>query len=720
MILLASVLLLSLMGPSLAEAMPTFEEVKAAYRSSDAVLVDRHGGVIAQRRVLAAGRRLAWTALNDVSPALVPTLLFAEDRRFFEHRGVDWPALAASAASWLSGRTSRGASTITMQVAALLDPDQLRPPHARRSLSQKWDQAQAARAMESTWTKREILEAYLNLVSFRGEWQGLAAASQGLFGKAPHGLTQRDAVILAALLRSPQASRDAVTTRACRLAADLAIATPCAAIGEAVRQALARRQPLASMASLAPHLAARLLRERETDQPSDLRVSSTLDAALQRLATEALRSQLEGLSDRHVTDGAVLAIDNRTAQVLAYVGSSGALSSAPFVDGVRARRQAGSTLKPFLYALAFERRLLTTASLVDDSPLDVPLVNGVYRPKNYDSRFRGPVTAREALASSLNVPAVRTLGLVGTEPFIERLNAWGFEHIHEDGDFYGPALALGSAEVTLWELVRAYRALATGGQWQELQTTPAAGSTVTRSIGSAEAAFLVSEVLADREARSRTFGLESALATRYWSAVKTGTSTDMRDNWCIGYSDRYTVGVWVGNFSGEPMWNVSGMSGAAPVWLELMNRLHEDQPGQAMRPPAGLIPVSVSPAALGRPQREWFLAGTEPHEVPHGPVSAQPRIHYPAPETVMVMDPDIPAGRQRLFFEASGWQRGLRWIVDEIPLAASGSVVSWAPRSGRHRVSLQTADGRTLDSVSFLVKGGAARPRRSEESDDGR
>jgi penicillin-binding protein 1C len=715
-----SVLFLGLLGPSVAQAVPSFEEVKASYRSSDAVLVDRHGEVLDQRRVSSAGRRLAWTSLDEISPRVIPTLLLAEDRRFFEHHGVDWQATAASAASWISGRASRGASTITMQVAALLDPARLRPAHERRSLTQKWHQMQVARSIESTWTKREILEAYLNLVTFRGEWQGLHAASRGLFGKAPHGLTQGDAVILIALLRAPRASADAVTTRACRLAADLELAPPCAAIEDSVRIALSRREPLAIVVSLAPHLGTRLLTGRAATSESGHTVASTLDVALQRLASESLRTQLDGLSSRHVTDGAVLAVDNQTGQVLAYVGSSGARSPAPFVDGVRAPRQAGSTLKPFLYGLAFERTLLTTASRLDDSPLDVPLATGIYRPKNYDSRFRGLVTAREALASSLNVPAVRTLALVGADPFIERLKAWGFEHIREDGDFYGPSLALGSAEVTLWELVRAYRALAMGGRWQDLQVTLSGPPGVTRSVGSPESAYLVSDILADREARSHTFGLESVLATRFWSAVKTGTSTDMRDNWCIGYSDRYTVGVWVGNFSGEPMWNVSGMSGAAPVWLEIMNRLHENRPGQPITPPPSLVKASASSIAAERGQRDWFLPGTEPRRTTRGPAAAQPRIQYPAPDTVTVIDPDIPAGRQRLFFESAGWQAGLRWTVDEVPLESAESLVSWIPRPGRHRVALRTADGLAIDGVSFLVKGGSAATGKRKERSRGR
>ena len=720
MTLWAILLLIGIAAPAMAESAPTFDEVKAAYRSSDARLVDRHGAVLAQRRISSEGRRLDWMSLQELSPSLVPALLMGEDRRFFEHHGVDWPALAASAASWLSGQSARGASTITMQLAALVDPGRLRAAQDRRSLTQKWDQAQAARSIETAWTKRQILEAYLNLVSFRGEWQGVGAAARGLFGKAPHGLTDGDAVILVALLRAPQASADLVSTRACRLATDLHMATSCADLQSAVRAALARREPLAPTMSLAPHLAARLLPGRPERATRDLVRTATLDAGLQRAAMESLRGHLETLAARHVTDGAVLAVDNRTGEVLAYVGSSGSLSMAQYVDGVRAPRQAGSTLKPFLYGLAFERRLLTTASVLDDGPLDVPVATGLYRPKNYDSRFRGLVTAREALASSLNVPAVRTLALVGADPFLTRLRDWGFDQLREDGDVYGPALALGSAEVTLWELVRAYRALAMGGQWQDLRVTPSSEPSATRAVGTPEAAYLVSDVLADREARSQTFGLESALATRYWSAVKTGTSTDMRDNWCVGYSERYTVGVWVGNFSGEPMWNVSGMSGAAPVWLEVMNALHQDQPVRPIAPPPALVAVAASGEASRTQRAGWFLPGTEPSRAWPGFAADPPRIQYPAPDTVMVLDPDIPATRQQLFFEAVGWRPGLRWAVDEVALPSTGSLVAWRPRPGRHQLALLAEDGRVIEQVPFLVRGQGAVVKAGEERDGGR
>src|SRR5437016_5731719 len=359
--------------------------------------------------------------------------------------------------------------------------------------------------------------------------------------------------------------------------------------------------------TLAPHVAAQLVRE-----PAD--VVTTLDGELQRVATEILRQRLLGVRAQNVRDGAVVVVENATGEILAYIGSSGDLSSTRFVDGVRARRQAGSTLKPVLYGLAFDRRLLTAASVLDDSPLEVPVNNGVYRPQNYDLQFHGVVTARTALASSLNIPAVRTLRLVGIEQFVQGLRQFGFEELQESGEFYGPSLALGSADVSLWELVSAYRTLANGGIQSGLRLVQDRRNAVSTSrVLSQEAAFLVSDVLSDREARSDTFGLESALATRYWSAVKTGTSKDMRDNWCIGYSRRYTVGVWVGNFSGEPMRNVSGVTGAAPVWIDVMTALHRGTPSVPPSPPPGVLTARVSFAGdVEPPRRDWFLRGTEP------------------------------------------------------------------------------------------------------------
>ncbi len=494
-------------------------------------------------------------------PPCSARLMRAEDRRFEDHGGVDWLALAASAWQNVFSSVRRGGSTLTMQLAAQLDPA-LRPVTGRRSLAQKWRQMKAAWEIERAWTKPQILEAYLNLAVYRGELTGVRAASSGLFGKDPAGLDAAESQLLAVLVRAPGAPVAAVTQRACRLGDALATRTSCADVQTLADASIARVPQISAAANLAPHVARQLLSD------SERRVPSSLDGRLQRIAVAELQDQLARLASGNVADGAVLAVDNATGDVLVYVGNAGTLSSARFVDGVRAPRQAGSTLKPFLYALAIEQRLLTSASLLSDSPVNLVTPAGLYVPQNYDKEFHGTVTVRTALGASLNVPAVRTLMLVGTDAFVSRLRVLGFDRVNEDGDFYGYSLALGSAEVSLWQLVNAYRTLGRGGVQSELTLRPREASPLeTSRVMDPATSWIVSDILADRTSRSLTFGLENPLATRYWSAVKTGTSKDMRDNWCIGFSDRYTVGVWVGNFDGEPMRNVSGVSGAAPVWL---------------------------------------------------------------------------------------------------------------------------------------------------------
>lgn len=457
---------------------------------------------------------------------------------------------------------------------------------------------------------------------------------------------------------------------------------------------------------LAPHVAAQLLNGPETQKQSGTRsVTTTLDGQVQRVALDALQQQLQALRAQHVEDGAVLVVENATGEVLAYVGSSGMLSRARHVDGVRAKRQAGSILKPFLYGTAFDNKVLTPATLLDDSPLEVSVENGIYRPKNYDRQFRGLVSARTALASSLNVPAVNVLRLVQEDTFVRRLQLLGFTGLQEQGDFYGPSLALGSADISLWDVVNAYRTLANGGVRTPLRMM--AGETSSQEpvpVFSPEATFLISDILSDREARSATFGWESPLASRFWSAVKTGTSKDMRDNWCVGYTDRYTVGVWVGNFSGEPMWNVSGVSGAAPVWLDVMNWLHRDVAKTARMIPQGVTRKQVR-FSSGEPTRmEWFIAGTEPQVANSLMPHREPRIAYPVAGMVLAPDPDIPVGQQQMFFEAHPTDPHYRWRLDGQDLGAVRTLTIWKPVAGTHRLALIGPDQHVVDTVQFTVR----------------
>ena len=713
-------------------ALPAFDEVRQAWVSSEAKVLDRHGLLLQESRVDERARRGDWAPLDRISPALLAAVLRAEDRRFHQHAGVDWLAAAKAALSGGLGAPSRGASTLSMQLVALLDANH-RARSGRRDLGEKWRQAEAARELEKSWSKARILEAYLNLVSYRGELVGIDAAARGLFDKRPSGLTDAESLLLAALIRAPNASPARVADRMCALAEGLP-GIACADLRRLARGTLGGRHAILPAADLAPHLARRLLREpvseaelapfakggpgggprpastanrivshgNSTLPPAGPRrepgLSTTLDADLQRFVVATLREQLAYLAARNVEDAAALVVDNASGEVLAYASVSAASSPSPHSDGVTAKRQAGSTLKPFLYGLVLEQGLLTAASAIEDAPLAIATPSGGYAPRNYDHTHRGLVSLRAALAGSLNIPAVRTLRLVGLEPFAASLAGFGFE-VPEAADFYGYALALGSLDVSLEELVNAYRALANGGVLGPLRLSADAPRGKNTRASSRESAFLVADILSDRQARALTFGLENPLATRFWSAVKTGTSKDMRDNWCVGFSSRYTVGVWVGNFSGAPMRDVSGISGAAPAWAAILGHLHVGIPASAPRAPAGLVRARVAPPGEA-PRREWFLRGSEPAGAGWNAATPPAEIVQPGDGDILALDPDIPADRQRLIPRARHAPAGAWWQLDQERMAEA----DWPLARGRHALILLDGEGRELDRVRFEVR----------------
>jgi penicillin-binding protein 1C len=707
---------ITLLGAAaLAHALPTFDEVRRNWQPSDTTIVDRHGEFLQRIRTDATVRRGQWVDLQDMSPALRTAMVLSEDKRFHEHSGVDWRAVSAAAWANLWNQRTRGASTITMQLAALLDDgNTLQRAAGGRTVPQKLGQAVAAQRLERHWRKDQILEAYLNLVPFKGEVVGIDALSRTLFGKAAHGLDEREAAVAAALVRAPNAKARQVSQRACGVLRLMQPGTQvdCAGLAMFATATLPQRSFDASE-GIAPHHARRLLTQASQAGgagPAST-VASTLSAPLQRFVLQTLQRHLRELRGRNVHDGALVVLDNATGEVLAWLGSSGNLSAASEVDGVLAQRQPGSALKPFLYAQAMAERRITAASLLQDSPTNIPTASGLYIPQNYDRLFKGWVSARTALASSLNVPAVRTLVMVSPDAFHRQLKAVGLP-LRESGDYHGYSLALGSAEVSLLSLTNAFRTLANGGRYGPVGSPPQA-----RPAIDPRAAFIVGDILSDPNARARTFGTDSILATRFWAAVKTGTSKDMRDNWAVGWSERYSVGVWVGNADGAPMWDVSGTSGAAPVWAAVMQHLHAHTPSRAPRAPAGLVQAQASfgDPGDGRPleaaRREWFIAGTEQASfamhTPEQRSAAAPRIRTPAPGTIVALDPDIPPDRQRLTFAASG--AGGHWRLDGKPLAR-GTQVQWLPWPGRHVMQLTDARGRVLDEVRFEVRGAGVKP----------
>ncbi|MGB3425402.1 MAG: penicillin-binding protein 1C [Castellaniella sp.] len=696
---------------------PDYVAVREAWRPSDARLLASDGRELQRLRTDFSGRRGDWLPLSEVSVALQRAVVVSEDRRFYEHGGVDW--LASASAAWSSAwgdGVRRGASTLSMQLAALLDPALRRGPGGRGIL-QKLDQMQAARVLESHWTKPQILEAYLNLAAWRGELVGVDALSRVLFQKHASGLTFREAALAAVLLRGPNAPLPTLVQRGCALLRELGRPDECQGLRGFTQAALSRaREARFDTPALAPHWARLVWDAGLADVHGEIR--STLDRGLQAAAVQSVRRRLGELHGTGVSDAAVVVLDNRSGAVLAYVGSSGALSEAADVDHARAIRQAGSTLKPFLYGLALDQQRLTAASLLDDSPVGLDGGGGLYVPDNYDHRFGGWVSARTALASSLNVPAVRTLMLVGPDALADRLVALGLP-LDRGGDYYGYSLALGSADVTLLSLANAYRALARGGDYApvNLRARPGAAAQTGVRLYSPEAAWIVGDMLADRAARARTFGLDSPLTTRFWTAVKTGTSRDMRDNWCVGWSADYTVGVWVGNSAGASMRHVSGVSGAGPVWHDVFDWLYRNHaPGEPARPPGVAAQAVVFGEALEPARTEYFLGDTA--QARFAPPDAQddpgrPRIAEPVDGTILALDPDIPWDRQRLRLRAVDARARpvteARWFLDGAPHGEGrdpGLMADWAPRPGAHVFELRDAQGGVLDRARIIVRGG--------------
>lgn len=521
----------------------------------------------------------------------------------------------------------------------------------------KLRQIVGALRIESVWTKSEILEAYLNLVSFRGEVSGLTAASLGYFGKHPKGLDRDESALLVVLLRSPNSLPQKVAERACRLVQIKSPNENCEVLDQLASTVLSQPYSLPRERERLPILSQQFV----ISKPGEKSIRTTLDRRVQELAMEALKEQMRFLRTQNVNDGAALVLDRKTGEVIAYAANSGIESSASQIDGIQTKRQAGSTLKPFLYATAFDQNYLRANSLIKDSATDIPIDGGrIYHPANYDHRFRGNVTVAEALGSSLNVPAVKTLAMVGERELIDRLDQLGFKKLQSE-DYYGLSLALGTLDVTLWELTNAYRLLSTENE-----------------IYKAETRAEIFKILSSAESRRFTFGLDSLLQLPFEAAVKTGTSKDMRDNWCVGWSEDFVVGVWVGNFDGKPMWNVSGMSGAAPIWRNLMMALNPERHGQLSR-------TTLPSEAL-----------------PEHTIS---RIRYPVPDMRIGLDPDIPIRIQKLPIEIENPQSADTIVMNGKILGPARDVLFWPLKTtGWNTVELKTAQGTVLDQVKFEVR----------------
>lgn len=602
-------------------------------RAQSRVLVVDRDGRLLREVVVGDGAPAEPVSLEELSPWVVPALLAAEDARFFEHPGVDPLAVARALVQLvLDRRVTSGASTLTQQLARTLEP---RP----RTLLGKLREMRVALRIEASLSKQRILEEYLSRVAFGPNLIGIQAASRRYFQKPAGALDLAQAAALVSLARGPalyDPSRrpQLLERRRLRVLERLAV------LGSASREEIARAEltPLHWAEGAAPlgveHFSFALARRFGVVAGERASVlHTTLQAGLQREVEQIVTAA--GPALRSHGGGAVSAVvlDNDSGDVLAYVGSPDYFDAARLGanDGVVAERQPGSALKPFLYAAAMQELGYGAATLLPDLPREFATPAGTFAPRDYDQRFRGPVLLRQALGSSLNLPALEVASRLGPTRLLSALRNWGFSSLERDAEHYGVGLALGNGEVTLLELAGAYAALARGGELLEPRLALARserGGRVSplprqpsRRVLRPEIAALISEILADDAARAAGFGRDSALALPFPVAAKTGTSKGFRDNWALGYTREITVGVWVGNFDGSPLREASGLTTAGPVFHRLMLAAMRD------RRPAPLVPQGLlsraevctlsgkAPgAACLQRRRESFVPGHEPRQ----------------------------------------------------------------------------------------------------------
>ncbi|MGZ3444920.1 MAG: penicillin-binding protein 1C [Myxococcaceae bacterium] len=594
-------------------------------------VLDREGNLLRELPSRQDSRSVSLARDAPVPPVVADAFIASEDRRFGWHPGVDPLAMVRAAASNLrAGRVVSGASTLTQQLARLLVP-------RRRTLAGKAQEALWALRLSAHLSREEILRAYLDRVALGHDLVGVEAASQAYFGRPAASLSVGQAALLAAIARSParvdpwrdperaaRAMREVLgrMRRAGRLdpalarvaaSADLDLVPPGRAFG-------------------APHVVVDLAARLGTlglDRAVEVR--TTLDPALQHDVERSVRSELA--ADPRLGQAAVLVIDNASGEVLAYVGSADFLDEAHEGqnDGVRARRQPGSALKPFAYGLALASGW-TAASVLSDVDLEVGAAGGAWLPRNYDRRQHGPVRLRAALANSYNVPAVELTDALGPEQVLEVLRQAGFSSLDASAEHYGAGLVLGNGDVSLWELGRAYRGLARGGVVEPMRLVRAAtdrlGGPVSarrelepRRFLPSDAVALLTDLLSDESARAPAFGLDNALRLPFPVAANTGTSRAYVDNWTVGFTRERTVAVWVGNFDGRPMERVSGITGAGPLFARVMRRAMVGVRPQPLVDRARFERVRICPLSGHRAGEacpgvveEVFLPGTAPLE----------------------------------------------------------------------------------------------------------
>ncbi|HLP86986.1 MAG TPA: penicillin-binding protein 1C [Nostocaceae cyanobacterium] len=679
--------------------------------------------------------------LNQVAPQFIQAILAAEDGGFYQHGALDLKAIVRAIKEAIHyKKVVSGASTITMQLARMLD-------QSPRTFFGKLQEIWLSWRLVAGMSKDEILSAYVNRLPMGGNIYGVEAATQIYFSIPASELNLAQAALLAAIPNNPTYFNpfqhwDRLKKRQKYVLGQMVkdgYITQEVAERAYTEKVVFQSRPKGIIA--APHFlfwlaSQETLSDKEKGQKlvsSPLR--TTIDRPLQQFVEAQVKRVIASLGSHNVHDGAAIVIDNRSGEVLAYVGSPDYFNEVRLGrnDGVQALRQPGSTLKPFVYELGLERGVIRPNSILADVPTHYAIPGAkLYSPTDFSESFLGPVRVRIALANSLNVPAVRVLEQVGVENFLQRLRELGFSSLQQSAEFYGLGLTLGSGEVSLWELAKAYVTMARMGENTPLVTVLGDVADVSgdgKRLGKGEVWRLVVDMLSDRFARAAAFGVDSVLDLPFPTAVKTGTSSNFRDTWTVGFSTDYTVATWVGNFNGEPMRQVSGVTGAAPLWNRIMLHLHEQKTPAPFPPPAPLVKLPICAISGLKPTpdchsvvQEYFypedqISYEQPEKFslssdydewlarqqPSSFIDGKLKILSPHQGDLFVIYPGIDT-EQKLEFKVAGnlTEPIELWLNGESLGTLSANVMFWPLRPGNW--TLEARSGEMTDRINFQVE----------------
>jgi len=678
--------------------------------------------------------------LDIVPKDLVQATLAAEDKRFYQHGGIDFRATArALRDSWDQDRFVSGASTITQQTVKICSQ------RSSRTFKTKIHECLTSRHVEMTHSKEEILSAYFNNLDYGNRSQGPLQAARHYFAKPLSQLSLAECALLAGLPQAPSRLNPRRNPKAAikrrnwildRMKIVYDIPTE--------RIERAKSEPLQLSEKTVPRNVPQLVQllRRHASQKD---IQTSLSAPLQRDITEIARQQIQTLTDKHIQHAAVVVIHNPTGEILVHVASPNFhLANAGQIDATRIARSPGSALKPFTYLLAFEKYGMTPATIIPDIPTSFADARGEKKFINYDRRYKGPVTIHHALANSLNVPAVRTLNAIGgSEALLARLKKCGITTLTENPKHYGLGLTLGSGEVTLMELTNAYATLARMGTYQPVSFFPnittSASSHTIKPNQTTRPAWMLAQTMSDNAARTAAFGPHSHLRLPFPCAVKTGTSTDFRDNWCLGFTAEFTIGVWTGNLDNTPMRGISGVTGAGPIFHAAMIRLHQDHTPSWYDQPEEMLSCHIhtqtgkrlpkateNTITLVLPTDQLPLTDQAGDYAPDGKIlldarysdwissradlarfvltdeSSPPAYHHlplhilsPSREAKYLLDPDLPGQGKQLRLKTD-YPGDATWSSPTLKIKTQNGTSTATLQPGAHKITLTDATGRTI------------------------